>query len=665
MPPVISVDDVQMQVDSDHKVWFSRIEKSEKVMREKFRSRWILARKRLRSELNTKKQKGDLPSHEQVNLAYSIGINFVNASYFRSPDVNLTAKNEREVEAVENTEIKINEYLKDKMVKKTIKRALWDAYSSGFGAVYVDYEYRDYDSGEPILDSSGQPIVDPATGQVQTQRIATKNSPVIKRIRPDLLRFPLGFDFDNAMDSPWIAFEVILALADVKNDETFDVDAREQIKGNRYDKLSDEKQDGPNFSESDDTLYAKIAYVFQKPQREGESFKLLILCKESNKPLLETDYDRGHVGYPLHFIIFNPQDDDEPYPCGDVWLFESQLQAVDDWWLRMVNHVRRTHPKWLYLTKHIGKETIQKLKGSQDLVWIGLEPKADMPVANLIQPLQHPELHKDNHILLDASQKFLSEISPSSAQTRGQQQSDTATEANIINEKEMIDLDARVDAIKDLFIELVRDLAGLYANNMQGNTMIRGKSKTGQIFSREIDKSGFTTAFESPDINVESMTHPNKHVLRMQLERDMQLLAGFIEPQLNKSNKTINFEFFIKKWFELVNIKNADEAIIPLNIRNPNKEHEDYVFGDTPDGRPLPMLVQQNENFEEHLKEHEMMMNDEIASQIYEKLKPGFIQNLGRHIVETQAMMAESSKKSGREKSPFSAQRKQPLEQRS
>lgn len=625
----------QQKEGPDIGVWLKRIQDSEKYMAQHFKPRWQLARERIRSEACLETRKQGKPSHNQVNLAYSIGSNFVNSAFFKNPEINLTARDEAQREQVENTEAKINEFLKDNHIKRTVKRIIWDAYKGGFGARYVDYEYREYESNEILTDQLGQPVLG-GDRQPQKKRVITKNAPILKRVRPDLLRFPRGFDFDEADECPWIGFDLWMPVADVQNNQELDADFRAQIKGQAWDDLDKDK--GLSEKNKSDLMYAKLHYVFTKPEFDGDVYKLLILCDEvKDKAGKITEFEKGQVGYPIKFLYFNPLDDDVSYPCGDVWLFESQLYAIDEWWRRMVNHVKRSHPKNLYNIKDVDAECMKSLKSNRDLEWVGCEPKSGRSLGDVFHVLEHPPLHKDNHTLFEVARNLLSEIGPRSAMARGGQdaQVDTATEANIINANEVIDLDARVDAIRDFFADIAVDLAGLYQKNLVKTTTVSGKTKTGEQFRREIGRDGFTTDFQMPDVNVESMQAPNKEVYRAQLERDMQTLAGFIEPQLQKKGETIDWKFFVQKWFDVMNVKNADQAIIPLNIRNPNKEHEDYVFGKNADGSPLPMIVQQHEDHDEHLREHEMVGADEIASSVYEGLRPGFKMALAQHVFET------------------------------
>jgi len=101
-------------------------EASEKKMRSDFLPKYQLAKNRLRAEINVKNRGGRKLTHEQVNLVHSIGVNFVNSVYFKSPECNLTAREDQDSEAVENTEVACNDWIKDNKVKKVVEDRDWE-----------------------------------------------------------------------------------------------------------------------------------------------------------------------------------------------------------------------------------------------------------------------------------------------------------------------------------------------------------------------------------------------------------------------------------------------------------------------------------------------------------------------------------------------------------
>lgn len=556
---------------------------SEKVMRDEFEPKYKLAKARLRAEHSVKSRGAAKLTHEQVNLVYSIGTNFVNSVYFKAPNVNLTARKEVEHERVEATELKVNDWLKDNKVKKVVKRTVWDAYNGGFGAVFIDYEYDDAnDETKPLmgvqLDELGNEIQVPEVdeqGQPLFERIVLKNEITIQRIRPDHIRFPRGFDFDNYQESPWIGFDLIMPLDEVKNNQDWDQEVRESIEGSSYEKLSGDKKTG---GKDDDEKYAKISYCFKRPDYpEIQPFELCIFSSEKcDKPLKVMEYKKGHRGYPIHFVYFNPLDDDCPYPCGDPWIFESQLCAVDEWWKKVVQHVKRSSPKIVYDSGSVTPQEAQKLKSNNDNETVGLSNKSQRDLRALITELNSTQVNPDLHRLWEAARELLDQIAPRASVSQGASNADTATEAKIQHVGEMVDVEARIDDVAEFIKEIVLDVAGILENIAAPMAV---PSESGVT---EIGSDGFTGAVEI-DVDVESMQAQNKDVIRRQLIDALGLFTK-LEPLMNRPSvdengqmtppKMIYVPFWIEKLMDTMNIRNIEkgftDAPMPPPIVDPN-----------------------------------------------------------------------------------------------
>lgn len=586
--PDLNPDKTEEKISIDS--WSIKFSAAEKMMKAEFLPKYKLARKRLRSEYEVKANGSRKMTHEQVNLVYSIGTNLVNSLYFKSPNCNLTAREEVDHMAVENTEVKINDILSDKKVKNTARRVIWDAYLGGFGGAWTDYVYDDMQSNEPllapqpVLDPMGQPargpqgpilenkpIIDPVTQQPKMKRIVLKNDITITRIRPDLFRFPKGFDFDNFQDSPWIGFAVITPLEQVQQNPDFDKTVTETLKGEKYEKLSG--SDEKNSSAEEDEKYVKVNYCLIKPASEMEHFKLLAFTDEDKtKPLQYIDYNKGHVGYPIKFLYFNPLDDDAVYPNGDPWIFESQSNAVDKWWKTFARHVERSAPKTIYDQSKITTKEIGNVKANNDNQFVGINNEQNVPIDNLFKELQAPKVHPDVSQFYQIARQLMGEISPKSGLTLGaqDQKTDTATEAKIIQGGEMVDTEARVDNVKDFIEDICMDIAGIL-ENIAAPMNVKQVMENGQEITAPVGKEGFTSKIKA-DIDVESMQSANKDVLRRQI---IDALSTFInlnpimmQPSLGPNGMLqpgvmLNGKFWIQRIAETLHIRNIEDGFIP------------------------------------------------------------------------------------------------------
>lgn len=564
--------------------WVNKFKQSERLMKSEFKWKYQIAKNRLRAESEIKNKDTRKMSHEQVNVVYSIGQSYVNSVYFKSPNCNLTAREEVEHEKVENTEIKVNDWLKDKKVKKAIRRNIWDSYLGGFGARFIDHEYDHLEDPNNVIKPGKEAQIDPITGQETSPaippvlgRIVLKNDIVFHRIRPDLVRFPKGFDFDNYQESPWIGFDIIHPIEYVKDNAAWDKNGREAIQGEKYSKLSDSDSQNATEDEEATDLWAKISYVFQK--QDNAPFKLLVFCHKYNEaPLQYVDYDKGHIGYPIKFLYSNPLDDDKSYPNGDCWNMESQFQAFDIWWQKMVQHVKRSSPKRLYDSGSITPQEIQKMKGNSDLEWVGVANQRKADLRSLVMELQAPQVHPDTSRLYEVARQLVSEIGPKCGLSRGAEdaKTETATEAKIVNTGDVIDIEARIDDVRDYIIDIVLDVAGILEKSFNAPTTIQkpvldemGNQvllPNGRPASQtlEVDKSGFTSKITA-DADVESMQAQNKDVFRRQLLDFLNFLVKF-EPVMNKSGKTIDPLFWLERIMETMNIRNIEKGIVDMPI---------------------------------------------------------------------------------------------------
>lgn len=538
---------------------------SERLMKEEFLPKYELANARVRAELEIKGKGTRKMTHEQVGIAYSIGGNFVNSVYFKSPNVNLTSREEQKHSKIENTETKVNDWLKDSKVKRVVKRCVWDAYKGGFGAVFIDYEYNDIEDPSKVLQPSK---VDPVTGQEIAPavfgRTVLKNEITIQRLRPDLVRFPRGFDFDNYRDSPWIGFDLIIQIDEIKKNERWDSDVRDKIKGERFDKLSNPKNNTQRNSEDCD-LYGKISFCFVKPDNPKlEPFKLIVFsdkCEE--KPLEVVDFKKGHVCYPIHFLYFNPLDDENPYPCGDAWMFESQLNAVDEWWKRVFRHIKRSNPKFVYDMGAIDDKEAAKLKSNNDNEFVGLKNKSQRDLRALFSDLQNSPVPPDLDKLWKVSRELISEIAPKTSVSAGAAgQTSTATEAKMVATGEMIDIDARIDDVKEFIKDIVLDVAGILEESLAAPMSVRRELEDGSEQFDEVGSEGFTSKINA-DVDVESMQAQNKDVVRRQLI-DMLGLFQKLAPFFQAIQVQPDPKWWIERIMETSNIKNIDKGFVQV-----------------------------------------------------------------------------------------------------
>ena len=555
--------------------WIKKFHSSEKNMKNNFMWKYKLAKRRIRAESEVRSRNSYKMTHFNVPLAYSVGSNFVNSVYFKSPECNLTAREEVDHEKIENTEIAINDWLKDKKVKKTIRRCIWDAYSGGFGMRFIDHMYDDMEAPpQPQIDPmTGQPVIDQLTlqpvMQPSMQRIVLENSIVIQRIRPDMVRFPKGFDFDNFQDSPWLGFNVLMPIEEARTHKEWDAEVLSRLQGEDYEKLSDKEAEIKQEGETNQK-YVKISYCFTKPETAIDPMFLYVFNDRiKDKPLLYQPWDKGTVGYPLKAIYFNPLDDDNSYPNGDCWNMESQLSAIDTWWKKYVRHVERSNPKRIYDGSAIDTSEANNLKGNNDLEWVAVKNKDRRDIRTFITENNAPELPPAVDKLYATARQILDAVGPKSGMTQGdpnQQQAGTATEAKIIASGDMIDIEARIDDVKDFIIDIVLDVAGVMEKSLIAGIPVKKTVPNPmggqQEITQEINRDGFTGKV-NVDCDVESMQAQNKDVFRKQLIDALGLFTN-LKPFFDQMGMMPNPKFWIERLMETMHIRNIEEGFVQM-----------------------------------------------------------------------------------------------------
>jgi hypothetical protein len=589
--------DVQKQPPSVDE-WIKKFSASEKMMKADFLWKYKVAKKRVKAENELKSRNSYKMTHFNVPLAYSIGQNFVNSVYFKAPECTLTAREEVDHVKIENTEIAVNDWIKDKKVKKTVRRCIWDAFSGGFGMRYISHQYDDMEGDvqigqKPSVDEQGQPIIDPMTQQPVMEpimnRIVLENSITMQRIRPDMCRFPRGFDFDNYQESPWLGFDVIMPLEEARGHKEWDQEVVGRLTGRDYEKLSDKDSDKKSEGEANQK-YVKISYCFVKPATVMEPMTLYVFNSEvKDKPLQYTPWDQGTVGYPLKPIYFNPLDDDNSYPNGDCWNMESMFSAIDTWWKKYVRHVERSNPKRIYDGSAIDSTEAGNLKSNNDLEWVAVKNKERRDIRTFITDNNAPELPLAVDKLYGTARQILDQIGPKSGMVQGSPdpaaKPGTATEAKIIASGDMIDVEARIDDVKDFIADIILDVAGIMEKSLEKGIPVK-KTVEGpggpQELVQEVNKDGFTSKVNC-DVDVESMQAQNKDVFRKQLIDAMSLLAGPMKPLFDQQGLALNPKFWTERLMETMHIRNIEDGFMPIPpMALP------VVPGSVPPGAPPP-----------------------------------------------------------------------------
>jgi hypothetical protein len=262
----------------------------------------------------------------------------------------------------------------------------------------------------------------------------------------------------------------------------------------------------------------------------------------------------------------------------------------------MVRHVEKSNPKRVYTSGEVSQQEVQKLKSNNDLEWVGLTNKSKLPLQNLIMDLNAPTVNPDANGLFQVAQNLISQIAPKTGISTGNQEAkkETATAAKIEQMGEVIDIEARIDDIKDSIIDDILDVAGILEKSMIAPVTIMSKyvDDLGQEtqYPKQVDNTGFTSKINA-DVDVESMQAQNKDVMRRQL-LDALGLFNSLKPFFDAIGRQPNPEWWIEQLMDTMNIRNIEDGFMDAQMPMVVDPATGQPIQPMPEGSPAPEMSQ-------------------------------------------------------------------------
>jgi hypothetical protein len=132
---------------------------------------------------------------------------------------------------------------------------------------------------------------------------------------------------------------------------------------------------------------------------------------------------------------------------------------------------------------------------------------------------------------------------------------------------EMIDIDARIDDVKEFIKKIVLDVAGIMSNALAAPIPLKRELEDGSEQFEEVGSEGFTDKINA-DVDVESMQSQNKDVVRRQL---LDLLGVFqkLAPFFQQIGETPDPKWWIERIMETSNIRNVEKGFRPIQLPQP------------------------------------------------------------------------------------------------
>lgn len=388
-----------------------------------------------------------------INRTFSYIKAMVPRVYFRSPSISVTprrpefAAHARVLEQVDNW------LIQETSLKYTLRRAVLEAGLTGIGPVKLGYDSEYGYIPDQSVDENGATITQAGTEdgeRIEYNQDIQPGMPWAARVRADEIITPWGYSDPN--DLPWVAHMILRPIDDVKQDQKYDKDLRQKVKGG----FSCGEKPGQPSTLGHMELGNKDQFCLMYEIRDVKRKKFLVLCE--GMCLVNTEDTLQIDGLPWDFIIFN-EDPEHFWPLSDVKMFMPQQKELNE--IRSYARIQRRHSilKFLYLKGAITPEQLEKaLSGDIEDIAAGIEITGDA-IQSSILPM--PVGPGNGHLVQEQQQ---TEEDMRSTMGFSQNQSgayidktnSTATEAQIVDQSANIRSDERRDIVADVLSRVIR-----------------------------------------------------------------------------------------------------------------------------------------------------------------------------------------------------------------
>lgn len=620
------------------KRWVSRSRTANDWLRKELMPKYVTAKRRYHSECDYKASGSGnqaKASHGDVNLLFKVVRDFIGSIFFKNPEIDLTARDQRNPESItkiENLEQKVNDDIKDNAELKGIFRsALVDESLAGVGAIYSDFRYEDEDA----LDEQGNPIqiegVFNDDGTPAIKRANPKNSVEYFKIRPENLILPPWIQQYNYKTGPYIGYIDIVSLEKLKADENMNQEVVAKIKGAEYKSLVDrEYKRDSDTDNKDDILHAKIYYLFIRDEKT-KKYSRLVVCDEGEaqtQALYYGEWDKGHKNSPLHVLMLNDSADGF-LPPSEAWILESILLILDYVFNKMDRHVRKSGNKTLVSMGKdaFSKPNLDKLIKNFDKEIIGIPSVPGQDIRSLVYEIQSASLSGDHQTIYELARAAFDNISrqPSFSKASVVGKEKTATEAQEIAADDSTENGDYIDKFRDFLKDLFMDHARMIQKNFQGMTSLKIVDReTGEEeFRDDLTIDDFSGEF-GVDIQVSSFQPPNKNQQMAKVSQTMAQL-GMMKPFLDEQGMQVNGARFLRWWTQAVDVRDGEDLIVPKpKVRSVDQQLNDLAYSG------VPMNVEEiSGNPQEALARAMALFGDDRVMQNLEAVSPGVSQQGG------------------------------------
>lgn len=385
-----------------------------------------------------------------VNKLFSYGRMLVPKVYYQTPKVCVTATRPDLIWHAKIVEALDNMLIKELKLKKTLKRAINDAYICGIGPIKLGYDSEfGYIPGQAVSDD-GSTITQ--AHRKHGERVEYKDyirpgMPWAARVMPEHVIVPWGAQDPD--DLPWIAHYIARPLDDVKGDQKYR--NTKDLNGTKIPNKDMQKAGTPRTTKEHDK---EVTYAELYEVRDFKSGKIFTIC-EDELLLIEDDVLQTFGTLPWEFLIFN-EDPEFFWPIPDVVNLVPQQAELNDTRTQASMHRKIALVKFLYKEGAVSQTELDKFLSGVVGPAVGI--KGDDPLgASIMEMTPHipPELYKEEVQILSAMQESLG-FSPNQIGQFSPRHNTSAREAGIVEGGFEERIDERKDIMGDLLVNIVR-----------------------------------------------------------------------------------------------------------------------------------------------------------------------------------------------------------------
>ncbi len=360
-------------------------------------------------------------------------------------------------------------------VRRLARRGIFDhlLFSIGPGRMGWRAYTKDTPTSVPVMDDAGQPVLDPMTGQPQTQvqvvPVTIKGEVFWEPMSPKQFVFDADFDSNDFDTCPWVGEKFRMGLIEAKREfgaDKFPDDFKGSMSG---DDPAFDQGDAPDKLPSIDLVTGtRIWYhacLFDEAVVHPDAIQELVFIDGipeavRDRPSPDQTFDaQGRltpdslVGYPIHPLAIRIVTD-AAYTMSDVAVALPVVQELDKFREQMIDQRSATTLRYLYNTDNLPQADLEKAIAAPLGGAIGLPAAAFADINRTITAMPHGPYPRENFQFNDYIDQDLSRIHAIDATSSGTTEASvTATEANLRQANVNVRLSWEQGFVADWFVK--------------------------------------------------------------------------------------------------------------------------------------------------------------------------------------------------------------------